>query len=149
MTKARPPLTIENALFQVVGKIGIERAAEVTKRSADYIRSLSDPDNRYRLTVEDAIALDLEHQAQGGQGAPIYETFGRLLDVAAAGRFSHLYTLAHCAISIVKEAGEAGSAVFAAAMPGADAKARALALKELEDLAQACTTAFPHLTPQA
>lgn len=134
MTKVRPPLTVENALFAVLGKISAERAAEVTNRDLHYVLSLSNPDNRFRLTVDDAIALDLEHIAQGHEGAPIYELYGRRLDVAAAGRFADVSALAKLSLKLLKEGGEAQAALIASLFPGAGTIENRAALKELEDL---------------
>lgn len=51
-------MTIENTLYRVLGEITIERAAEVTGRSLNYLRSLTDPNKRERLTIEDSRMLD-------------------------------------------------------------------------------------------
>lgn len=147
MTKLRPPLTIENALFRVLGTIGLERAAEVTGRGADYLRSVSDPDNRYRLTIADALTLDLEHVATGGAGFPIYETYGLLLEAARAERFSDAAAIARRAIRVIKEGGEAHAALVAASQPGATDADRAAALRELEEAACELTAAMALLRP--
>ncbi|MGN6270890.1 MAG: hypothetical protein ACTHM0_13480 [Sphingomonas sp.] len=134
MTKVRPPLTVENALFAVLGRIGAERAAEVTARDKGYILSLSNPDNRYRLTVDDAIALDLEHIAQGGAGAPIYELYGRRLDIAGADRFADAAAIAKLTLAMIKEGGEAHAALVATTFAGAGPHELRHALTQLEDL---------------
>ncbi|MCP3729284.1 hypothetical protein M9978_02485 [Sphingomonas sp. MG17] len=120
MTKARPPLSIENALYKVLGRIGIERAAEVTSRGADYLRSLSDPDNRYRLTCQDMLALDDEHQVLTGE-RPLYETLGLMIDARNAARFSDRAELRRLTVPVLKEAGEAHAALAAATCDGAGA----------------------------
>ena len=68
MTKQREAVTVENTLYRVLGTLTIERAAEVTGRAESYLRALSDPDKRDRLTIEDAIKLDLEYRAGGREG---------------------------------------------------------------------------------
>lgn len=121
MTKQRPPLSIENALFQVLGRIGIDAAADLTGREASYLRSLSDPDNRYRLTCEDALTLDDAHQALTGE-RPIYETMGLMIEARNATRFADVAELRRKAVSVVLEAGQAHAALIAATCDGADEK---------------------------
>ncbi|TCP33250.1 hypothetical protein [Sphingomonas sp. BK235] len=142
MTKVRAPLTIENALFRVLGEIGIEIAAEVTGRGADYLRALSDPDRRERLTIEDAIKLDLHHRATGGVGFPIFETYGRIVESSAAERFADAAAIGAVTIDLAKESGEALAASIAAAQPGADVRTLETALRELEQADEATSTAI-------
>ena len=143
MTKRRAPLTVENALFKVIGQISIERAAEVTGREPSYLRSMSDPDSRYCLSVENAVALDIEYQATGGIGAPIYETYGLLLNAAQAERFAQGHNLARHASEVIRECGEAGSALVVASMPGADARDQREAKREIEEAIASLTVALP------
>lgn len=145
MTKQRAPLTVENALFRVLGAIGVDRAAEITNREASYLRSLSDPDSRYRLTVDDAITLDLEHQAVTGEGTPIYETYGLLLGSAYAQRFADQAALARHAAAAIKECGEANAAIVTASLPGATARDRLNAIRETEEAIGHMTHALPLL----
>lgn len=132
MTKVRAPLSIENTLYEVLGRVGIERAGEITGRTAGYLRALSDPDKREKLTVEDAIKLDLEHHAAGGDGHPFFETIGLLLEAARAERFADAATLGRHAISVAKESGEATAALIAAALSNGSPAALETALRELE-----------------
>ena len=132
MTKVRNPVTIENTLYAVLGRISIERASEVTGRAESYLRALSDPDKRERLTIEDAIALDLEHRARGGDGFPLYETYGRIMDSVAAERFADAAAIGRIAVIVAKEAGEATAALIEASLPGAGPDKLETALRELE-----------------
>lgn len=145
MTKERPPLTVENALFKVLGAIGIERAAEITGRATDYLRSLSDPDTRYRLTVDDALLLDLEHMAQGHDGAPIYETYTLRLEQAHATRFTDNVELARRTAKAIRESAEAEEALVLASLPGATSADRAHARKEVEESIRAKSATLPLL----
>lgn len=142
MTKVRPPLTIENALFRVLGAIGVERAREVTDRSEDYLRALSDPDTRYRLTCDDAWKLDLEHHTVTGDGYPIFETLGLMLAAEGAERFASHVELARTAVHVIKEGGEAHAALVGISVPGADPVQLRDTLRELEESAHATTKAI-------
>ncbi len=132
MTKVRAPITVENALFRVLGEIGIEVAAQITNRGTDYLRALSDPDRRERLTIEDAIKLDLQYREGGGLGFPIYETYGRIVEAMASERFADAAAIGKVTVRHAKEAGEATAALVAAAQPGADRAVLEAALRELE-----------------
>lgn len=144
MTKSRAPLTVENAVFKVLGLIGAERAAEVTGRGSDYVRSLSDPDTRYRVTVEDAIKLDLAFIAAGGDGTPILSTYELLLE-AGVTAFGNSAELAARTLAAIKEGGEANHALVAATLPGADAVDRRNAKREVEEAIDAFKKTLAHL----
>lgn len=118
MTKQRHPLTIENALYKVLGALSIERAAEITGKEMGYLQSLSNPDNRYRLTCEDALLLDAEHAAQFGE-RPIHTAMGVILDARDAAQFAERAQLARLSVPVIKEAGEASAALVAATLAGA------------------------------
>lgn len=141
MTKQRPPLSIENALFQVLGRIGIDEAARLTSRSTDYLRSLSDPENRYRLTCEDALTLDDAHQALTGE-RPIYETMGLMIEARNATRFTDLAELRRRTIDVLREAGEAHAALVAATCDGATEKDLSNFIREGEQSLAETTSAI-------
>lgn len=136
MTKERPPVSIENALYRVLGELGIDRAAEITGRGPDYLRSMSDPDTRYRATIEDAIKLDLAYRAcrpdDAATAYPIFEAYGLMLEAAGADRFATAEALQRQAVAVVLEGGEAGAALIRASLPNATAADRAVARRELE-----------------
>lgn len=137
MTRLRDPITVENTLNLLLGTITIERAAEVTERSAGYLRAVSNPDTRERLALEDAIKLDLEWRAQGNEGYPLYETYDRMLQTSAAERFASAAVIGRLACLVAKEAGEATAALVEASLPGADVRQWRRALRELEEADQA------------
>jgi hypothetical protein len=133
MTKPRPPVSIENTLLRVLGEITIERAAEVTGRAESYLRALSDHDKREFITARDIELLDLEHNAQRGEGFPIYEALGRRLQTARAERFTDAAANGRNAIALARESGEAIAALMAAVIDAGDPKLLEHALRELED----------------
>lgn len=146
MTKLRAPLTIEDAANRVIGAIGMDQAVKATGRNPDYLRSLTDPDKRYKLTVEDAIKLDIAHQADGHEGAPIYETYGTLFDIAHAERFSDNHRFAQLVADFIKEVGDAGRALVVASLPGAGASEDRDATRETAEAVEAANVLLSHLT---
>jgi hypothetical protein len=145
MTKIRDAVTIENTLYRVLGEIFIERAAEVTGRSTSYLRSLTDPDKRERLTIEDAIALDLEYRETGREGYPLLDTYTRIVEAAAEAKFAESHATGRLTYDFVKEAGEASCALIAAQLPGATLKTLETALHEVEQADNASAVVIAHL----
>ncbi len=135
MTKVRPPLSIENALYKVLGALGIEAACEATERKAAYLRNLSDPDKREQLTVADAIKLDLAHRQKGYGDAPIYETIGLIMKAADAELFSDSAAIGRVALDVIREGGQAHAALVQASFPGATPRDYDETLRELEESA--------------
>lgn len=146
MTKRRPPVSIERALFKVLGELGIDRAAEVTGREPDYLRSMSDPDTRYQLSVADALKLDLAHRAErqepGVAVYPIYEAYGLLLDTEGGARFADAEAIHRQAAAVAKEGGEATAALIRASLPSATPADDQAALRQLEESIAADTVAI-------
>lgn len=145
MTKLREPVTLENTLFLVLGRLTIERAAEVVGCSTHHLRALSDPDKRERLTIDDAIKLDLAHRADAGEGYPLFETYGRLLDAASAERFADADALGRLTVKVAREAGEATAALVAATRPNATVQDLEHALRELEGSDEVTDAAIAHV----
>ena len=143
MTKTRDAVSIENTLYRVLGEITIERAAEVTGKSLSYLRSLTDPAKRERLTIEDSRILDLEYRAQGNVGYPLLDTQIRMIEAAENDKFAEEHAFCQLACDYVKESGEASAALVAAMLPGASIQCLESALRELEhaDIAAAPTIA--------
>lgn len=72
MTKARPPLSVEQALHEVLGLLGTAEAGAVTGKSATILRNWADPDNdAYRLPMEAAMQLDRACVLAGHDRAPL------------------------------------------------------------------------------
>lgn len=143
MTKERAPCSIENALYRVLGALGIERAAEVTERTEGYLRALSDPERREQLTVRDLELLDLAHDGAHGTGFPLFEALGRRLGTARGERFSDAAAIGRHAVDVARENGEACAALLAAALAaGSDPKALERALRETEDVHRVATEAL-------
>jgi len=132
MTKLRDPVSIENTLYRVLGRVSIERAAELTGRGEHYLRACTDPDKREILSMRDAEVLDLEYHAATGEGFPLYEAYGRRLDTARADRFADAASLGRLGGLLAKEGGEAVAALIAIGLSNADPVQLRAALTELE-----------------
>lgn len=113
MTKLRQPLSIEQALCDVIDTIGMDRAVAVTGRSRHYLRRLSDPDRRQTLTCRDALLLDAEHDATIG-GCPILDTMRVKLDARRMQITFDQQALIEATMDSVREAGGAHAALIAA-----------------------------------
>ena len=152
MTKVRPPVTIEQALFRVLGELGPARAAEVTGRAPGYLTSLSDQDTRFQLSVKDALALDLAFAAERAEVSaavhPIFEAYGLLIEAGRADRFGTAEALQRSAVDVARENGEACAALIRAAFVHATPADRDAALRELEE-SHAATTAAIALLKQS
>lgn len=131
MTKLRPPLSTENALDLIIGALTIEGAAKAADRKVSYLRALSDPDKDQKLTVDDAIALDLAYLAAGHAGTPLFDSIGLRLRTAESLDLTGAAILNDHAIDVTKEGSEAIVALLTASTPTPDPVALRSALKEL------------------
>lgn len=146
MTVARDPLTIEDALYTVLGFLGAKRAAAVVGLSVDYLTSVSNPNTPYRLTFEDGIKLDLAYEAAGGPaGSPIRDTYLQLHDLHRAEQFADAAALSTIALEALREGSEAQIALFEAAQPGASPAKKAEAVREVQQALAKYGQALPLL----
>lgn len=132
MTKARAPLSIEDAIIRIAAQVdgGFRRMAEIVGRERRTVQNWSDPDTPEQVPVDCAIALDLAHIAAGGTGAPIFEAYALKLELADAAKFGDRHQLLRHAQELARETGEANAAIIGAAHPAASAADRQIALKE-------------------
>lgn len=149
MTKLRGPLTYDAALARIAGLVGWSAMATATDRADRTVRNWGDPDASESCPIECAELLDLAFQAAGGEGAPMFETYARRLDVARAERFADERQLSICTSTVAREAGEAVAALITASMPGGSERDRTHALREVEQLLNAASSTLPLLTPQS
>lgn len=136
MTKLRPPLSVGAALARIAGLIPgdyAEMARLTGKRGDSLVRAWGDPARRERIPLEDAITLDLAYRRAGGQGAPLFECYGAKLDAEGVSWFADEIALARHAATLIRECGDAEAAVVLAAQPGATARDRQHALREIEE----------------
>lgn len=130
MTKLRPPLSIEQAVTDVILAIGIDAASEATGRRKAYLTDASDPDKRLLLTARDAVALDGAHDRIVG-GRPIHDMMGLMIDDCAPGAVSCERQLFDATIEAIRESSEAHAALLEASRPDASPAKRRTAMREL------------------
>jgi hypothetical protein len=135
VTKARTPLSVEQALQRIAAQLsgGVEAMARIAQRQPGTIRAWMDPDRPEQVPLEAAIDLDLAYQAEGGRGAPLFEVYATQLELAERRRFADRHRLLDYAHGVIKEGGEAHAALIAYARPGATELDRKLAHKEVSE----------------
>lgn len=151
MTKVRAPLSVEQALQRIAGQLprGVDQMAEVAQRQPGTIRNWMDPERPEQVSIEAGIALDLEYQAEGGSGAPLFEAYAAKLDLGEAARFADRHRLLDYAHGVVKEGGEAHAALIAFARPGATELDRRHAFKEVAEAFEKLRDILPLLQEQS
>ena len=135
MTKRRAPLSIEQALQRIAGQMagGVDGMAAAVTRQPGTVRAWMDPDRPEQVRIEAAITLDLAYQAEGGEGAPIYEAYLARLEVADNARFAEKHRLLEFTQGVVKEAGEACAALIALSCRDASETERRIAEREVAE----------------
>jgi hypothetical protein len=137
LTKRRPPLSIDAALARIAGQLenGWAEMGKVVNRSESMVRAWGDADRRenMRMPIDAAITLDLAYRGAGGDGAPIFEAYAHQLEAEGGAWFADQIALGRYAAEIIRECGEAGSAVVLSCQPGASVSQRREALREVEE----------------
>lgn len=149
MTKARAPLTFDNALVKIAALLGWEAMAKVVEKKERTVRNWSDPDTGEQCPIGDAHKLDLAYQVAGGEGAPMFETYALLLEVSRAERFADQAELGRRLRIAIKEGAEAHTAILELALPGADDSSRPRTRREVEEAIAALTATLPLLADDA
>ncbi|WP_030540578.1 hypothetical protein [Sphingobium sp. DC-2] len=136
MTKRRAPLSIDTALARIAGQLngGWADMAAVTGYAERTVRAWGDVDREEQINLPAAIKLDIAFQAAGGTGAPIYEAYGDLVQVAAAEAFGDKQQLLRATMAFMQENGEAELALLEATKPDAGPAELAIAQKQLLDV---------------
>lgn len=132
MTKPRAPLSIDAALSRIAGFLpgGWSDMATTTGRAERTVRNWGDPDTAEQIPLDCAIALDLAYIGAGGDCAPLYECYSLKLELAQIERFACNIQLARHTADVIREGGEAHSALVRATLPGATRADRQEALRE-------------------
>ncbi|MCZ4341543.1 hypothetical protein O4H52_08020 [Sphingomonadaceae bacterium G21617-S1] len=133
MTKARAPLSIEQAIQRVVGELGDDGVEAATGHKPPVIRNMSDPDHPREISLKDAIALDVAFRNAGGVGLPFHQCFSHQLKIEAAATAADARALARQAAIAAKESGDANAALMLAMAPGATEADRAIARREVAE----------------
>lgn len=147
MTKARDPLTFENAIITIVAAIGWDGAAAAVGKSDRLVRYWSDPDADHEPSLSQALKLDAAYREKtGGEGAPLLAAYAYRLELEGPS-LPNADALIERASKACKETGEALGALMEAARPGAGPKVRETAVREtaqaIESLVQASATLTP------
>lgn len=147
MTKPRAPLSFEQALARIAGQLadGYNTMGAITGRCASTVRAWGDPDRREEIPLPAACALDLAYVEAGGDGAPLHEAYTHQLEQAALLQWAAGRELARHAAQVIKECGEAGSALVLATQPGACARVKASAATEVAEALETLKRALPLL----
>ncbi len=132
MTVTRDPMTVEEALDRVIGSLTMRGAVEATGRQEHYLRALSHPRKREKLTVIDLLKLDIAHLHKDGT-TPIFDTVATILRSTQAEMFADEAQLAALSITMLRENSEAEIAVIEATRPDASPGAWDRAEKELSE----------------
>ena len=131
MTKARPPVSIENTLRLLLGELTLDTAAEVTGRAPGYLHNLTDPDKREQLSANDLVLLDSAHHARFGRGWPLHQTLELLL--RSSGPYAESVVLQRHVVDVARESGEAVATMAEAALHTKRPGAVDAALREAEE----------------
>lgn len=145
MTKRRAAITFENAITRIAARIGWPAMVDASGLAERTLRNWSDPETGQQATITAALQLGLAYRSGGGGGAPLYETYGLLLDQAHSERFADQVELAHRTCAVIREGADAEQALVLATIPGATAAQRATARREIEESIAAHKAALPLL----
>lgn len=122
MTKLKPPASIEAAIARIAGQLpgGHAEAASIVARTPSTVYAWGDTDREESIPLNCAIALDIAFQKAGGVGSPIRDAYEVILEGARAEEFADQVELARATAELIRENGDAESALILAALPGAD-----------------------------
>jgi len=82
MTKRRAPISIPEAVTEIIAGIGDVAAAEAVAKSVRHLRRWSDPDGESKPTLEQALQLDRAFLAAGHEVAPIFDVYRARIEQA-------------------------------------------------------------------
>jgi hypothetical protein len=136
MTKARDPLTVEDAVTKIAAAIGWDGAAAAVGKTERMVRYWSDPDEDREPSITQAIKLDAAYRAKTGSNtAPLLTAYAHALGLDGFCPETGAALIA-LAAAVARETGEAAAAVMEAALPGASPAVRAKAVRELDEAAE-------------
>jgi len=150
MTKRRAPLTVDAAVTRAAGIIpgGYTELAELTGRQPWLVRAWGDPDRRERIPLHDALIIDRACLDHAGE-APFGQYYTARIDAAGGFRAPSAEVLARQVVDVIRECGEAHTALFEAALPGATPAQIATARRELEEALAVIHRTLPMLVGRA
>ena len=148
MTKHRAPLSFDAALARIAGQVpgGYDALALRCDRKPRTVRNWGDPDTVENVPIDVAVDLDLLFAESGGDGSPFLEAFAHQREQLELVRHADRVALGARAAEVIKECGEAGSALVVASQPGASPRHRALARAELTEAYETIKRTLPLLS---
>jgi hypothetical protein len=151
VTLRRAPLTIDAALARIAGQLpaGWSDIAMTVDRSESLVRAWGNPERREQICLADAVKLDIAYRAAGGDGAPLYETYGWQLEDAGMFRFADEIALGRLAATAIREGGEAHAALVLASLPGVDPAHQTQTLREVDEAIASLQSARIHVAARA
>ena len=150
MTKQRAPLSFEDALDRVSGGVGGKAALALRcGRKERTVRNWGDPDTPEQIPIDVALDFDLFFAEEGGVGSPFLEAFAHQREQLELSRHADRVALGRQAADVIRECGEAGSALVIAAQPGASHRDRAEALRECTEAYEKLKQTLPLLLDEA
>ena len=135
MTKARHPVTVQDALTRIAGRLTWAGVGDVIGVGERQARNYGDPDESFgaNLTLATALKLDAAYLAAGGGEPPIRAYYEMALDRAVQSPADAM-ELARASARLAKGAGHALAALAIASQPTANARDLAAAERDLLEL---------------
>lgn len=136
MTKRREPLSIDEAMARIAGKVpgGWLALAKHVGKHERTVRKWGDADTDDEITLSAAILLDTLYQQSGGAGRPLLTAHEDLVDAAVAVDFADQFEVVRQLSHFVKESGDVKQALLRIALPDSCMSDRHVAQRELMDL---------------
>lgn len=126
--------------MRIMGRLTPAVAADACGCSERTVRAWSDPDLGRSPCFEDCVALDAAYLKAGGGEPPLITVYMARLERATAAPADSV-ELIRATQHVAKETGEAVAALVAASMPGAPARDRAVAEREVAEAVEALADA--------
>ncbi|WP_293966195.1 hypothetical protein [Sphingomonas sp.] len=134
MTALRDPDGCGHAMRRIEGQLGsFEAVAAVVGRSVGCVSDWASDARTACPSWAQAIALDAAYRAAGGEGAPLYEAYGKQLDMSLKEMTACHAALAEQLAEATKEVGEALGAAMRLTVPGFSLNQARIADIELDE----------------
>ncbi len=119
MTALRDPDGCAHAVRRIEGQLGsFEAVAAVVGRSVGCVSDWASGKRTACPSWAQSIALDAAYRAAGGEGAPLYEAYGKQLDLSVKEITACHAALAEQLAEASREVGEALGAAMRLTVPG-------------------------------
>lgn len=148
MTQERPPLTFEDGLARIVGKLpgGHAQLAAIAGRATSTCYDWVNPSlAETSAPIHCAVKLDIAYLEAGGREPPLLAAYQYQLKIAFDQRFADQLELARRSVDVVREGGEGHAAIVAATLPDAGPEARRHARQQLREARAAIDEVLPLL----